>query len=100
MITSVNGFNNVGNQCLNRLFRKAEKRDLQSRLLDYLKKLCFFNLLLFSLSPRLRRILDEIAVPVQLFSVKEDKSPITFPACWIGEPLSPGCGISNEGKLK
>jgi hypothetical protein len=50
--------------------------------------------------PRLLRIFDEIAVPVQLFRVNEDKSPITFPACRIGEPLSPGCGISNAGKLK
>jgi len=66
-------------------------------ILNELVSLIFFC---FRYLPKLRRIFDDMAVPIQLFSVNEDKSPITFPACRIGEPLSPGCGISKDGKFK
>lgn len=54
----------------------------------------------FSYYLMLRRTSAEIAIPMQLLRSIEEISPITFPSCRTGEPLSPLCGISEHGKLR
>jgi hypothetical protein len=40
---------------------------------------------------------EDTTVPVQLPNITEESSPTTIPSCTMGEPESPGCGMSEQG---